>query len=79
MQLDILNKKHENLIKEVLNLSLDDFKKLTYDELDKIVDDTILWIECDENSPHRVTASEIINSIYGPYNPVVVNSGFTSR
>ena len=74
MQLEILNSEHEKLLKKEFNMTLDDFKSLPFAEMDKMVDDTIMWIECDENSPDRRIASDIINSIYGPYNAAEVNA-----
>ena len=74
MQLDILNSKHEKLLKEEIGLTLAEFKNLPYAELDKLVDDKIMWIECDRDSPYRDVAAEIIDSIYGPYNPEEINA-----
>jgi hypothetical protein len=73
MQLQILNEKHDKLLREECGITLDEFKKLSFSQMDKMVDDTLLWIECDAESPNRNAASEVIDSVYGPYDPAEVN------
>ena len=67
MQLDILNAEHEKLLQKEFNMTLGEFKNLTYSQMDVMVDDTLMWIECDKDNPDRKIAAEIIDSIYGPY------------
>jgi hypothetical protein len=67
MQLEILGESHEKLLQKEYGLSLDEFKKLPYPQMDEMADLTLIWIADDDDSPDREIASEIIDSIYGPY------------
>lgn len=75
MQMQLLQKKHEKFILEKLNMTVDKFKSMSYDELDKLVDDKLMWIECDgvnDELPDGIAedgklAAELIDIIYGPY------------
>jgi hypothetical protein len=67
MQLQVLNNRHNKFLQQEFNMSLGEFKNLPFSVMDKMVDDSLMWIECDEDSPDSAIASEIIDSIYGPY------------
>lgn len=75
MQLDKLTERHEKFLQEVVGVSADDFKSMSYDELDALADKKLMWMECDgvdDSLPNGITeegklAAEIIDIIYGPY------------
>ena len=81
MQMDKLTKAHEKFLQKDIGISVDNFKSMSYDELDALVNDKLMWIECDgvdDNLPNGITeegklAAEIIDIIYGPYDSTEIN------
>ena len=75
MQMEKLAKRHEKFLAELVGISADEFKNMSYEALDDLVDNNLMWIECDgvdDNLPEGITeegklASELIDIIYGPY------------
>jgi hypothetical protein len=73
MQLHILNDAHDKFLRDELNMTLSDFKRLSFSEMDKIVDEKLMWIECDGDDQSKKLAAEIVDSIYGPYDLEQIN------
>jgi hypothetical protein len=75
MQMDKLTERHEKFLQEVVGVPADDFKRMSHDELDALVDDKLMDMECDgvdDNLPDGITedgglAADLIDIIYGPY------------
>ena len=58
-----IEKKHEDFLKNDVGISPAKFKSMSFEELDALVDEKIVWMECDGNE----LASDIIDIIYGLY------------
>jgi len=75
MQMEKLEKRHENFLQDVVGIAPDDFRNMSYEKLDSLVDDKLMWMECDgvdDSLPNGITgegkiAAELIDIIYGPY------------
>ena len=75
MQIDLLTQKHEKFLSDIVGISPDEFKAMSYDELDALVDDVLIELECDgaeegasdESRENTSLAADIIDIIYGPY------------
>jgi len=82
MQLELLTKEHEVFLSEVVGISPEDFKAMSFEEMDALADDKLIDLECDgaaddapdESKINTKYAAEIIDIIYGPYNPEEINS-----
>jgi hypothetical protein len=75
MQMEKLTKQQEQFLDKTVGISPDVFKSMSYDELDALADDKLLWMECDgvdDSLPNGITengklAAGLIDIIYGPY------------
>ena len=75
MQMEKLTERHEKYLKDVVGVAPDVFRQMTYEELDALVDEKLMWLECDgvdDSLPNGITdegklAADLINIIYGPY------------
>ena len=75
MQMHLLNDKHRAYLRDIVGVEPDIFEKMTYQQLDKLVDDKLMWLECDgvdDTLPGGINeegklAAELIDIIYGPY------------
>jgi hypothetical protein len=79
MQLEKLGKTHEKLLQKEFSLSLDEFKKLSYEQMDKMVCLNLIWIADEDDNSDQKTASEIIDIIYGPYDESLLNMTVRER
>ena len=75
MQLHKIEKKHEQFIQIALGISPNEFRSMSFDELDKLVDEKLMWMECDGAGnifpggieEERELAADLVDVIYGPY------------
>ncbi len=70
-----LTEKHEIFLESVVGISVDEFKHMSQEDLSDLVDNKLMWLECDgvdNKIPNGISeegamAADIIDIIYGPY------------
>lgn len=82
MQKELIDERHIHFLKNELGLDIEAFLSMAQDDLNALIDDKLLWMECDaaeeldrdgQYSEKGQCAIELIDIICGPYDPDEIN------